>query len=130
MVCNGTALLYWSKEHDEESCTLYDFLEVGNTHNSDIPCQSLTSTTPTCSLCTQHYTRPARDGHLFPCETYLFITMLSTCHMGNVIYYVANSTMSLNCYTKSPINPRVLADRLGTNPTNAAIDLFQGQREV
>jgi hypothetical protein len=44
--------------------------------------------------------------------------------MGDVIYYVANSIMSFNCYIKSPVNPRAGADRDRTNPTDTAMDLF------
>lgn len=50
--------------------------------------------------------------------------------MGGVIYYVANSIMSFNCYIKSPVNPRVVADRDRTNPADMAMDLFQRQMEV
>jgi hypothetical protein len=47
-----------------------------------------------------------------------------------MIYYVANSIMFFNCYIKSPVNPRVGADRDRTNPADRAMDLFPRQMEV
>ena len=45
----------------------------------------------------------ATKARLFPCKVYLiFISKLSTCPKGDVIYYVVNSIMSYNCYITSP----------------------------
>jgi hypothetical protein len=75
-------------------------------------------------MCTLHYTSTVMEVHLFPCKLLIFITLLSTCLMGDVIYYVANSITSFNCYIKSPVNPRVGADRGRTNPGDRHCDGF------
>ena len=48
----------------------------------------------------------ATKAHLFPCNVYLFISKLSTCHKGDVIYYVVNSNMTFNCYIKQLLAPQ------------------------